>query len=132
MAAGGDNPWSELARAVAVSGSWDAALGYLESDAARSSGIVLPLVALGDIAAEIRDNQRAVEYFNRATEAYPDQALPWLRLCDIGLSSKNFVLAKRYLDEAEARGADPAEIAARDEQIESKAGTTDTITTTIR
>lgn len=110
------NPWHELARACAASGLWDAAERYLASPDAGSEEVPR-LLALADIALGLRQARQAYDYLNRATEAYPEDPAPWLRLCDLALGGKDLAGAQRYFAEARTRGADPAELTKRKERL---------------
>jgi tetratricopeptide (TPR) repeat protein len=105
--------WIELGRACAGTGLWDAATAYLESEAALAETGKPSLLALAEIAFEVRQPRRAYDYLKRATEVYPDNPEPWLRLCDLASGGKDASAATEYLAEAEKRGAAPDELAKR-------------------
>ncbi len=108
--------WTEVARACASRGLWDAAKAYLESPGAGAEDLGPALLVLADIAQEVRQGPRAQEYLEQATRAYPSDPRPWLRLCDMA-APVNASAAARYLSEAQARGADAAEAGKRKEKL---------------
>jgi tetratricopeptide (TPR) repeat protein len=108
--------WTEVARACASRGLWDAAKAYLESPGAGAEGLGPALLVLADIAQEVRQGPRAQEYLEQATRAYPSDPRPWLRLCDMA-TPVNASAAARYLSEAQARGADATDVNKRKEKL---------------
>jgi tetratricopeptide (TPR) repeat protein len=102
------SPWLNLAGVCGRSNQWQAAEKYLELGGQRDTTLPKPLIAVGEVALELQQGSRAVAYFERATEAYPDDPTPWLRLCDMAIASKNLPTAMSALDRAEKLNA-PAE-----------------------
>jgi predicted Zn-dependent protease len=125
------SPWTELARRCAVSGLWDAALGYLECPAAVAENGPPPLLAVADIAVQFQQPRRAYDYVRRATETYPKSPDPWLKLTDIALTANDLASARQYLSEAESRGAPPDELAKRKEKLGESAAAPSAPTRTI-
>ncbi len=111
------SPWAELAAACAATGMWDAAQKYLESQVTMMQTDSAPLLTLADIAFQLRQGRRGVDYLRKATEAYPKNPVPWLRLCDVAIAGKDADAAGKYLAEAESRGADAAEVTKRKERL---------------
>jgi tetratricopeptide (TPR) repeat protein len=109
--------WIEVARTCAGSGLWDAAARYVESPPAVAEHGQAPLLVLADLALQMRQVRRGYDYLRRATEAYPNNAEPWLRLCDLALAGNDTGAAANYLKEAQDRGADPAELVRRRERL---------------
>ena len=101
------NPWRRLAGACAAAGLWDAARTYLESDAARASGVGQPLLELAETARQLGQEQLRGQLLEEATEAYPADYEPWVLLCERALDAKNAPLARRLFDGAAQRGAPP-------------------------
>lgn len=118
----GETPiWMQLARQCAEQGRWEAARAYLEFAATQSPDVYAkPLLKLGELAIELHQPSVAVTLLDGAAKADDKDPAPWLLLCDIALESKNDAQARRYLDEAERLGADPAAVAPR----RAKAGVT--------
>jgi tetratricopeptide (TPR) repeat protein len=109
--------WIEVARTCAGSGLWDAAARYVESPPAVAEHGQAPLLLMADLALQMRQVRRAYDYLRRATEAYPNNAEPWLRLCDLALAGNDTGAAANYLGEAQNRGADPAELVRRRDRL---------------
>lgn len=112
-----DSAWKELARTCAAHGLWDAAQRYLESRPGGAEAGSTALIVLAELALELQQGQRANDYLRRATEADRSDPTPWLRLCDRALSANDPATARRYLSEAETRGAAPDELAKREERL---------------
>lgn len=117
-----ENPWLDLARNCSSAGLWGQALRYLEADAAQSTGIDFPLLAMAGIASGLKQSSLAAQYLDEATKAYPAEAAPWLGLCDRAIGLKDFALARRLLAEAEQRNAGPADLEVRRQQIAAEPG----------
>jgi len=123
----GDKPsvYIQLAQVCAANGKWDLAETYLSSPQAAPE-IPSPLITLGDIAVQLTQTARAKDYFKQASEKNPDAALPWLKLCDVALTEKDFTTARGYLAEAEKRQATQEELSSRKKIIEEASQHTDT------
>ncbi|MDZ4861297.1 MAG: tetratricopeptide repeat protein, partial [Candidatus Hydrogenedentes bacterium] len=117
---GAQPAWLQLARRSAESGRWDAVRTYLEFAATQSDVYASPLVTFSDLAIELKQLAVASATLTELTKSQPENPLPWLRLCDIALQSNNLPQARRYLDEAERLGAEPALVAS----LRAKAGET--------
>jgi tetratricopeptide (TPR) repeat protein len=115
--AGDPSVWVQLARRCAATGRWDSARIYLESAAGRSPDVALPLVNLAEIAMSMDALSVATGLLDEATKRYIDSPKAWLLLCDIAVASDNLPAARRYLAEAEKRGAAPGDMEARRAQV---------------
>ena len=119
MAMGGaqTSPWMLLAGACARANLWPAVERYLEAGRSQDARIGDPLLAAGDLALEFKQPDRAVAYVERAAQGSSGAPDPWLRLCDLAIASGNMPTARRYLAEAEKRGAPAEAVAKRREQV---------------
>lgn len=118
MAPAEPRPWRFLARNTAAAGYWDGAQTYLEAagNAGELQG-VSPAVALGEVAAELNQPQRAAQSFLKAAEAVPTDPAPWLRLTDLAIAANDIPSAQTYYIRARERNAAPEELAKREEKI---------------
>lgn len=112
--------WMQLVRRCAELGRWTAARAYIEHAATQSADYAKPLVRLGALAIELEQPAIASAILADAAKADAADPEPWLLQSDIAIASENLPQARRYLDEAERLGADPARVAPRRE----KAGAT--------
>ncbi len=69
------------------------------------------------MALSLGQSHRAQDFLQKAAEEYPNNSEPWLRLCDLALAGNDVVAARRYLDEAEKRGATGADLSVRSEKL---------------
>lgn len=116
--AGNEEAWKQLAGRCAAGGAWDAAQAYLGAEMRASESAELPRVTLADIARQLRQPRRAYALLRQATEAHPDNPAPWLELADLALSGNDPANARKYLNEAEQRGAFEEELEARREKLD--------------
>jgi tetratricopeptide (TPR) repeat protein len=110
--------WKEAARACAARGLWEPAKIYLETQGAKDEGVDAPLVALADVAKELRQESRARDFLEQAVKANPNDPKPMLGLFDLVISSDPRAAAG-FLAEAEKRGADAPSLASRKEKLGS-------------
>ena len=104
--AASQEPRLQLAQACARGGAWDAVEKVL---AAGGSGMGSP-ITLGALALDVGALDRAESYLREAGAADPANPVPWLYLCDVAVQREDAAAAGGYLDEAEARSADPAAV----------------------
>lgn len=104
--------WLELARMCANLGLWEAAREYLESMPAQTEIETPALLSLAGLALELRQPQMARDFLTKATDAYPNDPAPWMRLAELAAAGNDSASAWKYVAEAEKRGADPAQVAA--------------------
>lgn len=113
----GASPWRELAKRCATLGEWAPALTCLEEDVSLREDAPLPMISLAELALGLGDGPRALGFLEQAAAGSPEDAGPWLRMCDLAAQAGRLEAARGYLAAAEARGAPADAVAARSERV---------------
>jgi uncharacterized protein HemY len=112
--AGEESPWMQLARACAATQQWDAAEAVLERG---EPAVGPPLLALGTLATQTGQFERANGYLQEAIRANPDDPVPWLLLTDLAIHRNDRLSAQTHLDRARELGASEEAVQQRRERM---------------
>lgn len=114
--AGVTSVWLELAKACAAADLWDGARNYLESQSALQESQTSPLLALSELAFQMK-SANAIDLLEQAAQACPNDPIPCLHLADLAILGNNPAEASKFLDQAQKRGAPAKDIEDRRTQI---------------